>query len=124
MKKILIQLLLLLPATMVFAQDDVYPTPEAKGLLLIRNATIHVGNGQVINNGMIKIKDGKIEEVGANLNITESDVAFIDVKGKHVYPGLILSNSSLGLVEIGSGSGRPMNDASEIGDMNVSFVQL
>ncbi len=119
MKKILFQILLMLPAVMVFAQDDVYPTNEAKGSQLIRNAVIHVGNGQVINNGMIKIKDGKIEEVGANLN-APADAVVIDAKGKHVYPGLILSNSTLGLVEMGSNSGRAMNDASEIGDMNVS----
>ena len=123
MKKILFQLILMLPAAMVFAQDDVYPTTESKGSQLIRNATIHVGNGQVINNGMIKIKDGKIEEVGANLTAA-ADATVIDAKGKHVYPGLILSNSSLGLVEMGSGSGRAMNDASEIGDMNVSVRSI
>jgi len=113
----------MLPAVMVFAQDDVYPTSEAKGTQLIRNATIHVGNGQVINNGMIKIKDGKIEEVGANVN-APADAVIIDAKGKHVYPGLILSNSTLGLIEMGSGSGRAMNDASEIGDMNVSVRSI
>jgi len=113
----------MLPAVMVLAQDDVYPTSEAKGTQLIRNATIHVGNGQVINNGMIKIKDGKIEEVGANVN-APADAVIIDAKGKHVYPGLILSNSTLGLIEMGSGSGRAMNDASEIGDMNVSVRSI
>jgi imidazolonepropionase-like amidohydrolase len=123
MKKILFQILLMLSAVMVFAQDDVYPTSEAKGTQLIRNATIHVGNGQVINNGMIKIKDGKIEEVGANVN-APADAVIIDAKGKHVYPGLILSNSTLGLIEMGSGSGRAMNDASEIGDMNVSVRSI
>src|SRR4030095_10625103 len=123
MKKILFQILLMLPAVMVFAQDDVYPTTEAKGSQIIRNAVIHVGNGQVINNGMIKIKDGKIEEVGANLTPTAGSTE-IDAKGKHVYPGLILSNSTLGLVEMGSNSGRAMNDASEIGDMNVSVRSI
>jgi len=123
MKKILFQILLMLPAVMVFAQDDVYPTTEARGSQIIRNAVIHVGNGQVINNGMIKIKDGKIEEVGANLTPTAGSTE-IDAKGKHVYPGLILSNSTLGLVEMGSNSGRAMNDASEIGDMNASVRSI
>ena len=44
----------------VKAQDDVYPTPPQKGTLFITNATIHVGNGTVINNGTIKITDGKL----------------------------------------------------------------
>ena len=42
------------------AQDDIYPTPAQKGTFYITNATIHVGNGTVINNGTIKITDGKI----------------------------------------------------------------
>jgi hypothetical protein len=36
-------------------------------LFYITNATIHVGNGTVINNGTIKITDGKIVQVGTNI---------------------------------------------------------
>jgi len=98
------------------AQETVLPAKPQKGLVFIKNATIHVGNGKVIENGTIKIKDGKIEEVGANLPVPADDVSVYDVKGKHVYPGLILPTSSLGLVEISAN--RATTDVREIGDMN------
>ena len=98
------------------AQETVLPAKESKGLIFIKNATIHTGNGKVIENGVIKIRDGKIEEVGANISIPADDVKVYDVKGKQVYPGLILPTSSLGLVEINAV--RATQDAREIGDMN------
>lgn len=101
---------------MANAQETVLPAKPQKGLVFIKNATIHVGNGKVIENGTIKIKDGKIEEVGANLPVPADDVSVYDVKGKHVYPGLILPTSSLGLVEISAN--RATTDVREIGDMN------
>lgn len=98
------------------AQETVLPAKPQKGIIYIKNATIHVGNGKVIENGTIKIKDGKIEEVGANLPVPADDVSVYDVKGKHVYPGLILPTSSLGLVEISAN--RATTDVREIGDLN------
>jgi imidazolonepropionase-like amidohydrolase len=98
------------------AQETVLPTQPQKGLLFIKNATVHVGNGTVINNGTIKIKDGKIEEVGENISIPQGDVKVVDAGGKQVYPGIILPVSNLGLVEISAV--RATSDVREIGDMN------
>ncbi|HET9434239.1 MAG TPA: amidohydrolase, partial [Chitinophagaceae bacterium] len=98
------------------SQETVLPTPPQKGTMYIKNATIHVGNGTVINNGVIQIKDGKIEKVGADIVIPQGDVKVIDVKGKQVYPGIILPVSNLGLVEISAV--RASSDVREIGDMN------
>src|ERR1700688_2291542 len=99
----------------VFAQDDVYPAGAQKGSFYIINATIHVGNGTVINNGTIKITDGKIAQVGNNISATGGEV--IDVKGKQVYPGLILPETDLGLKEIASAV-RGSNDFQELGEWN------
>ena len=96
------------------AQDDVYPAPAQKGTFYITNATIHVGNGTIINNGIIKITDGKIAEVGSNI-ATSGEV--IDAKGKQVYPGLILSETDLGLKEIANAV-RGSNDYQELGEWN------
>jgi len=104
------------------AQETVLPAKEQKGLIFIKNATIHVGNGKVIENGTIKIKDGKIEEVGTNIPIPADDVKVFDVKGKHVYPGLILSTSNLGLSEINSV--KATQDVREIGDMNTNVRSI
>src|SRR6476619_3680197 len=96
------------------AQDDIYPTPAQKGTFYIINATIHVGNGTVINSGTIKITDGKIVQVGSNVTAS-GDV--VDAKGKQVYPGLILPESDLGLKEIANAV-RGSNDYQELGEWN------
>ncbi|HEX4876903.1 MAG TPA: amidohydrolase family protein [Chitinophagaceae bacterium] len=98
------------------AQETVLPTKPQTGVIYIKNANIHTGNGKVIQNGTIKIKDGKIEEVGENVMIPASGATVYDVNGKEVYPGLILPTSSLGLVEISAN--RATTDVREIGDMN------
>ena len=97
------------------SQETVLPTPPQKGTMYVKNATIHVGNGTVINNGVIQIKDGKIEKVGSDISVP-ADAKAIDAKGKHVYPGIILPVSNLGLVEVSAV--RASSDVREIGDMN------
>ncbi|MBC7902243.1 MAG: amidohydrolase family protein [Gemmatimonadaceae bacterium] len=123
MKKIIILINALFCLAPLFAQDDVYPAKESKGLIFITNATIHVGNGQVISNGTVKINNGKIEQVGAGIAATGDNAKVVDAKGKHVYPGLILSNSDLGLREIASGV-RASNDFQEIGDFNPNIRSI
>ncbi len=122
MKKILSIIVSLLLLNYLSAQDNVYPAKEYKGLMFIKNATVHVGNGQVIENCTIQVNNGKIEKVAPNLPIPADDVKVIDAAGKHVYPGLILSNSNLGLVDINSV--RATSDATEIGDYNTSVRSL
>jgi imidazolonepropionase-like amidohydrolase len=117
MKKILWSCLLsvaLLPAA---AQEVIYPAKEFKGKTFITNGTIHVGNGSVIENGTIVISNGKITSVGAGAGSPGSDARVIDAKGKHVYPGLILANTDIGLKEIANGV-RASNDYTELGEFN------
>ncbi len=117
MKKLLSYILLgLFTFSAAMAQETVYPGKDYKGLLFITNAVIHVGNGQVIEKGTIKVNNGKIEQVGQNIAIPADDVKVFDAKGKHVYPGLILASSQLGLMEVPTV--RATVDASEIGDLN------
>jgi len=116
MKKYII-LFLLFAGSKGFAQDNISPAPVYKGLLFIKNATVHVGNGQVLENTNIQVSNGKIEKIGANLPIPVDDVKVFDATGKHVYPGLILSNTNIGLREIGS-QVKGSNDYNEIGELN------
>ena len=115
MKRAIIYSSFLLLSLVGRAQENVYPAKENKGVTYITNATIHVGNGTVINNGTVKINNGKIEQVGANVT-AGTDGKTINAAGKHVYPGLILSNSNLGLVEVNSV--RATSDEREVGDLN------
>jgi imidazolonepropionase-like amidohydrolase len=122
MKKILSIIASLFLLNVLSAQDNVYPAKEYKGLLFIKNATVHVGNGQVIENATIEINNGKIVKVGPGGQTPVDDVKVIDAAGKHVYPGLILSNSNLGLVDVSSV--RATSDATEIGEYNTSIRSL
>ena len=97
------------------AQETIYPAPPQKETIILTNATIHVGNGQVIENGNVVISNGKITEVGTSI----ANGKMIDCKGKHIYPGLILTSTQLGLLEVPSV--RATIDATEIGEMNPSI---
>jgi imidazolonepropionase-like amidohydrolase len=99
------------------AQDDIYPSKDYKGKLFITGGTIHVGNGQVIEDGTIEVDNGKIVQVGQHITVPQGDVKVVDAKGKQVYPGLILPVTDLGLKEI-AGSVRGSNDFQELGDLN------
>lgn len=101
----------------VSAQETIYPAPEYKGLLFIKNGTVHTGNGQVLTNATIQVSNGKIEKIGTNLPIPVDDVKVFDATGKHVYPGLIMSNTNTGLREIASYV-RGSNDYRELGELN------
>ncbi len=109
-------------ATQLHAQETVYPAKPQKGLIYLKNATIHVGNGQVISNGTIGFNNGKIIAVGNNVAIPADDVKVFDVQGQHVYPGLIAPDSDLGLTEVESV--RATNDYSEVGEINPSVRSI
>lgn len=94
----------------VWAQQT--PAPAQQETIIISGATIHIGNGTVIENGYLIFENGKITEVGQGT--TRKQGKMIEVAGKHVYPGFIAPVSSLGLVEIDAV--RATNDDDEIGD--------
>lgn len=117
MRKILLCILCLVVWTApVWAQADVYPARDFKGRFFITHADIHVGNGQVIEDGTIEVNEGKIVRVGRDLAVP-GDAKVIDAGRQQVYPGLILSVTDLGLKEVASGS-RGSNDYRELGDLN------
>lgn len=107
-------LLLTLLCTSARAQN---PTPAADQdkPIALTGATIHVGNGTVIENGTILFKDGKLERVGNDISVP-AGYETVDVTGKQIYPGLIALNSQLGLTEIGAV--RSTNDQRETGSLN------
>jgi len=69
----------------------------AKGdLLVIKNARILTVTRGVIEKGHILIRNGKIDDVGMDIEIP-ADAEILDAEGKLVTPGLIDSHSHLGL---------------------------
>jgi imidazolonepropionase-like amidohydrolase len=123
MKRQYILALSLLALTTARAQDDIYPAKAYSGKLFITGGTIHVGNGQVIENGTIEVDNGKIVKIGTDVTVTGGDAKVIDAKGKQIYPGLILPVTDLGLKEIGSGA-RGSDDFRELGDFNPSIRSI
>lgn len=115
MKNIPFIILTLFCASLTFAQQT--PAPKQKKAIAIMGATAHIGNGEQFKNCLIILRDGKIESVldatVAKIDVSKMDV--IDAKGKHVYPGFIVPNSTLGLVEIDAV--RATDDDDEIGGM-------
>ena len=87
--------------------------------ILILNATAHLGNGKVIENSAIGFKEGKIVLVTEAKLLDKSKDTYdviIDANGKHIYPGFIAPNSTLGLVEVDAV--KASDDEGEIGEMN------
>ena len=62
-----------------------------KERMILKNATLHIGNGEVFK-GDMRIVGGKIVEVGKELSGDESH----DLSGKHIFPGFIDSGNFLG----------------------------
>jgi len=121
MKKYTLLYIILFAAQLSFAQENVYPAKKQEKPVFISNGMVHVGNGTVLNNASVEINDGKIVNVGTGI-APSANAIVIDAKGKHVYPGLILSNSNLGLVEVNSV--RATADAVEIGEFNSNIKSL
>jgi imidazolonepropionase-like amidohydrolase len=122
MKKIIVTLSALVSFTAaVFAQDDVYPAAKQSKKTAIVGATVHVGNGQVIENGTVVFDNGKIVYAGDAAAAPKVENT-IDAKGKQVYPGLILPSSNLGLQEISGVRGS--TDINEIGEFNPSVRSI
>ena len=95
---------ILLGAVTLEAQDKPIALKGAK-LLTITHGTI--------DNGVLIMQGGKITAVGANV-VIPGDAQVVDASGMTIYPGLIDSETQLGLTEI---SAEPMtNDLVELSD--------
>jgi imidazolonepropionase-like amidohydrolase len=123
MKKIYTTLLVFVITISIQAQQ--MPARKQSKSVLITNATAHLGNGKVIENAVIGFKNGKLELV-ADATLIRIDMSAyetkIDATGKHVYPGFIAPNSTLGLVEIDAV--KSSDDEDEIGAFNPHVKSL
>ena len=95
-----------------------FSAQENQSILLL-NGYLHIGNGQVIESGLVGIKNGKIDLVRNSLAYTynkEDWDTIIDLQGQHIYPAFIAPNSTLGLTEIDAV--RATRDFDEVGQYN------
>ena len=108
--------LLMLCITIGFAQQT--PAPKQTKDFAIVGATAHIGDGTVIEDSVIVVSNGKITTIGpeASTPLTRQAMDIIDGKRKDVYPGFIVANGTLGLVEVDAV--KASDDLEELGTFN------
>jgi len=79
---------------------------------LLQNAIVHTVSGETFSPGDVLIQDGKIAAVGKSLPVGEAKT--VDLAGKHLYPGMIALDTTMGLTEIDAV--RATIDSREVGD--------
>ncbi len=95
------------------------PLIQNHNRILILNASAHIGNGVFIQNSAIGIENGKILFAKNALTNTYTPSEWdtvITATGKHIYPGFIAANLTLGLTEIDAV--RATRDFNETGAIN------
>lgn len=115
---------LLLPvlfAVSVATASDPVPAPKQKRPVALIGGTVHTVSGATLPGATVVFDKGIITAIVADGSANggtaiPQDAERIDVSGKHVFPGLIDANSSMGLTEIGSVAGS--NDLEETGRIN------
>src|SRR5258708_2748810 len=80
--------------------------------IVLSGATVHTVSGETYSPGQVLIQNGKIAAVGAT--VPNRGAQTIDLKGQHLYPGIIAMDTLLGLTEIGAV--RATQDSTEVGE--------
>ncbi|HZZ68087.1 MAG TPA: amidohydrolase [Phenylobacterium sp.] len=89
----------LMPGLDPMVNADAFPStyrPMASRPTAVVGASVFTGTGQLIENGVVLVKDGKVEAVGAGLAVP-AGYDTVDAHGKWVTPGLIDAHSHLGV---------------------------
>jgi len=86
--------------------------------IVLIGGVAHIGNKEVIENSIIVISNGKIDQIGPieSVEFNKENSKIINVQNKHIYPSFILPNTTLGLVEIDAV--RASRDEREVGNLN------
>ena len=105
-------LALMLGASAAWAQPN--PGAEQSRSMLILGATAHLGTGDVLEDCAVGFRDGKIDYVGRIFQVNRQKYDdILDATGQHLYPGFLVTNTTLGLQEIGAV--RATQDQYEVG---------
>ncbi len=82
-----------------------------EGTVLLKGATVHTVSGPSLAKGEVLIEGSRIKAVGVAVGGEGGRV--VELGGMHVYPGLIASSSTLGLIEVDAV--RATRDTTEVG---------
>ena len=100
MIKVYLRLLILMCSFSLFAQDY-FPSNSGviannSNYMAFTNAKIYVSPTQIIDNGTLLIKEGKVVGVGKSISIPENTTR-IDLSGKTIYPSFIDMYTTFGV---------------------------
>ncbi len=104
---------LLAASTWTPAYDQVPGGPQQQPVLL-RGGDLYTVSSDVLTATDLLFEAGRIARIGKDLE-APANARVIDVTGKRVYPGLIATATSIGMVEIGAV--RATRDLAEVGDV-------
>lgn len=121
MNKALLFLGSLLLASGLHAQSVPVPAPAQVRPILLRGGILHPGDGSAPMPGDLLLVGGKIQAMGS-IPIVPDNTDIVELAGKHVYPGLIATNTSLGIEEVEAV--RATVDRQEPGDLNPNMRTL
>lgn len=91
------------------------PAPVRSHSILVKGGLVHVGDGRTFMDGAVGFRNGTIDFVGYAYAVKAAYDTVIDAEGEQVYPGFILPDATLGLVEIDAV--RATSDVAETGVM-------
>jgi imidazolonepropionase-like amidohydrolase len=91
--------------------------PAQSKPLVLTGATVHPVSAEPIPDGIVLVRNGLIEAVGAEIEIPDY-AERIDLSGLHLYPGFVHPATQLGLTEISSVAGTI--DTAEMGSINAA----
>ena len=121
MRKLLLGSIILFGMQLSIAQEY-FPTNTSisqsnENFTAFTNATIHVNPTEIINDGTLIIKNGKVVNTGKRITIPKNSI-IIDLKGKHIYPSFIEMYSNFGIQKSKRDyaiNGGPQDDAGRQG---------
>ena len=121
MNKALLFLGGILLASGLRAQSVPVPAPAQARPILLRGGILHPGDGSAPVPGDLLLVGGKIQAMGSIPTVPDN-TDIVELGGKHVYPGLIATNTSLGIEEVEAV--RATVDRQEPGDFNPNMRTL
>jgi imidazolonepropionase-like amidohydrolase len=88
--------------------------------IAVTGGRVVTGLGEIIDGGVVLVRDGRIEAVGADVAVPDG-VPTIDATGRWVLPGFVDAHTHLGVHEDGEGSAGA--DGSELSAPDMSAVR-
>jgi imidazolonepropionase-like amidohydrolase len=102
-----------LPAALALAA--LFAVPARAQVLALTGGTVHPVSGPAIAGGTVLVENGRIVAVGASVDVP-AGARVVDCTGKHIYPGFVHANTTLGLHEVTTIQGS--DDTQETGPVN------